>query len=116
SSDSKCIDLTHCRTVWSIIWSSLATIFACAWVSVHRNLPNPASGGFTVTMEQISITVLALLVPEYIVVWVIRQWIVAREISKEFNEISHRVNAWSVTHGFFVLMGGFYYFKDNKPQ
>ncbi|KZP02281.1 hypothetical protein FIBSPDRAFT_87172 [Athelia psychrophila] len=87
SDDSKYIDITHCRTIWNIIWSSLATIFVCAWVSVHRNVPSPASGGFTVTLEQIRITVWALVVPEYIIAWAIRQWIVACQISEESNKL-----------------------------
>lgn len=86
--DPKCIDITHCRTIWNIIWSSLATIFACAWVSVHRNIPDPDSGSITVTLERVKITIWALLVPEYIIAWAIRQWIVANSISKEFEELS----------------------------
>ncbi|KZP07623.1 hypothetical protein FIBSPDRAFT_841118 [Athelia psychrophila] len=88
SEDSKCTDLAFCRSIWNIIWSSLATIFACAWVSVHRNIPDPDSRGVAVTLERIRITIWALLVPEYIIAWAIRQWIVAREISKEFNKLA----------------------------
>ncbi|KZP12300.1 hypothetical protein FIBSPDRAFT_1050126 [Athelia psychrophila] len=166
SDDSKCIDITHCRTIWNIIWSSLATIFACAWVSVHRNIPSPSSEWYTVLWERIKITLWALLVPEYIIAWAIRQWIVARQISEEFNELSKKSllvprvpidsgvavgsamqamvivtsqadkdtagswrskfrafwdkhfpkKRWTVTHGFFVLMGGFYYFKGEHPE
>lgn len=86
--DPKCIDITHCRTIWNIIWSSLATIFACAWVSVHRKIPDPQSDGITVTLERVKITIWALLVPEYIIAWAIRQWIAAHQISKEFENLS----------------------------
>ena len=31
----------HQRTMWDSLWSCLATIFACSWVSVHPNIPGP---------------------------------------------------------------------------
>ncbi|KZP12302.1 hypothetical protein FIBSPDRAFT_661337, partial [Athelia psychrophila] len=85
------------------------------------NIPSPASKWYTVLGERILITIWALLVPEYIIAWAIRQWIVARQISKEFNKLQPRSDsltvhlAWTVTHGFFVLMGGFY-FEGDGPQ
>lgn len=36
-----CDTIGHCRTVWNIIWSCLITIFACTWVVVHPNIPQP---------------------------------------------------------------------------
>lgn len=85
---SKCIDITHCRTIWSIIWSCLATIFACAWVAVHRNVPDPKSGAARINLERVGITVCALLVPEYIVAWAIRQWIIASDIAKTNEKLA----------------------------
>ena len=38
---NHCNDLTHCRTIWSIVWSCLVTIFSCTWVAVHPNVPCP---------------------------------------------------------------------------
>ena len=38
---NHCNDLTHCRTIWNIIWSCLVTIFSCTWVAVHPNVPCP---------------------------------------------------------------------------
>ncbi|PVF91967.1 hypothetical protein CPB86DRAFT_253713 [Serendipita vermifera] len=46
----------------------------------------------------------ALIIPEWIFAWAIQQWIVARRIAKEGGE------GWTITHGFFVNMGGFHAF------
>ncbi|KAF7370001.1 hypothetical protein MSAN_00630100 [Mycena sanguinolenta] len=32
-------DINNSRTIFSIVWGCLATIFACTWVSVHPNVP-----------------------------------------------------------------------------
>ncbi|KAJ7840847.1 hypothetical protein B0H14DRAFT_3695283 [Mycena olivaceomarginata] len=38
---ASCDNLTHCRKLSAVVWSCLATIFACTWVSVHPNVPPP---------------------------------------------------------------------------
>ena len=38
---NSCKDITHCRTIWNITWGCLTTIFSCAWVAVHPNIPCP---------------------------------------------------------------------------
>ncbi|KZP22259.1 hypothetical protein FIBSPDRAFT_1043726 [Athelia psychrophila] len=183
---ARCIDITHCRTIWNIIWSCLATIFACAWVAVHRNVPDPASSMTRVSLDRIAITICALLVPEYMIGWAARQWLVAHRIAKkneglaeearrrvlpvqvhaardsaiwlqfeepykillleEANQVYRHDQAmktkamtdkgwtgtwyrfhakfvsnddpkWTNTHGFFTLMGGFYYLEPgNDPR
>lgn len=79
---STCLDINHCRTLWAIVQSCVATIFACTWVSVHRNMPAPDSKRSTVTLERIWITIVALLAPEWILGWAIRQYIAADEITE----------------------------------
>ncbi|KAF7977233.1 hypothetical protein HWV62_4333 [Athelia sp. TMB] len=37
----SCDDIHTCRTLYSIVQTCLATIFACVWVAVHRNIPAP---------------------------------------------------------------------------
>ncbi|KAF7977362.1 hypothetical protein HWV62_3953 [Athelia sp. TMB] len=171
----KCSDIEYCRTIPGIVWSCLATIFACTWVAVHPNVPAPKSKVYYVVLQRIAVTVCGLLVPEYIVAWSIRQWLVANQIVKEVADrkmkaakmaekerlrmdsavgmpvspvspvvqvlsqspqllqstrlsryrsllaafkiifITDPSKEWTVTHGFFVVMGGFYY-SDELPQ
>ena len=79
---SSCDELDKCRTIWNIIWSSLATIFACTWVSIHPNIPAPEDSWGTKFARRVWITILALLAPELIVGWAARQWIFARRIAE----------------------------------
>ena len=89
-------DLTHSRTIWNIIWSCLATIFSCTWVAVHPNMPCPrkreAKNCFqrwvrnpllSFAEHRLPLFVCALLVPEYVLAWAIRQYLSARKISNE---------------------------------
>ncbi|KAK0436660.1 uncharacterized protein EV420DRAFT_235105 [Desarmillaria tabescens] len=89
------------RTVWSILWSCTATIFACTWVSVHPNVPGPkliAHGWFVRGMQRLKLMLLAIFCPEAMIIWAFRQWFVARS-AKHYH--------LSMTHGFFFSMGGF---------
>ena len=92
---NHCNDLAHCRTIWNIIWSCLATIFSCTWVAVHPNVPCPkrreANGWIqrciwipllSFAEHRLLLLVCGLLVPEHVLAWSIRQYLVARKIAK----------------------------------
>lgn len=82
ASECTCNDADHGRTMWNIVWSCVVTIFACTWVAIHPNIPKPQSPTWAVMMERGAITVLALLMPEFILVWAIRQWYAAADIAE----------------------------------
>ena len=96
SSENSCTNLTHCRTIWNIVWSCLSTIFLCTWVAVHPNIPSPrkreAKNRFqkwvrnpllSFAEHRLPLFVCALLVPEYVLAWAIRQYLTARKIASE---------------------------------
>ena len=91
-----CANVTHSQTIWNIIWSSLATIFSCTWVAVHPNMPCPkqreAKNCFqrwirnpllSFTKHRLPLFICALLVPEYILAWVVQQYLRAGEIAHD---------------------------------
>ena len=93
---NSCADVTHSRTVWNIIWSCLATIFSCTWVAVHPNMPCPkqreAKNRFqrwirnpllSFAEHRLPLFICALLVPEYVLAWAIRQYLRARKIARD---------------------------------
>ena len=93
---NRCTDLTHCRTIWNIVWSCLVTIFSCTWVAIHPNVPCPkkrlANGWaerciwnplISFAEHRLPLFICALLVPEYMLAWAIRQFLSARKIAKE---------------------------------
>lgn len=51
----------------------------------------------------------AVIAPELVIIWAMRQWCFARRVAKRY-----RVRNWSMTHGFFIQMGGFMLCWDGK--
>ena len=80
---SSCDDLENCRTKWNIIWSCAATIFACVWVAVHPNIPGRDESFMLIALRRAGIMVLALVAPELVVAWAMRQWVVASRLARE---------------------------------
>ena len=93
---NHCTDLTYCRSIWNIVWSCLVTIFSCTWVAVHPNIPCPKTREANSWIERciwnpllsfakhrLPLFICALLVPEYVLAWAIRQFLGARRIAKQ---------------------------------
>ena len=126
---SSCNNLHGCRTIWNIIWSCLVTIFSCTWIAIHPNIPYPGNKkdmGFwgplrSSISHRLPLFICALLVPEYILSWAIRQRLVAGKIAEDNGMSIQRTSrksldasgqpGWTMTHGFFVIMGGFHLFR-----
>ncbi|KAK0209960.1 hypothetical protein DFS33DRAFT_1289497 [Desarmillaria ectypa] len=110
------------RTLWNIVWSCLATIFACTWLAVHPNVPGrniTTKGAIPGVVERAKIMAIAILAPEAIVSWAAEQFIVAWELRHGIDiSIRSVIHMWrekndeskpTLAHGFFLSMGGFYY-------
>jgi hypothetical protein len=92
---SSCDELSQTRTVWNIIWSCLSTIFLCTWGSLHPNISSTQDEPdmsrrdklrkslVDLLTYKLPLFVWALLVPEYILAWAIRQYITAGKIEKK---------------------------------
>ncbi|TDL13387.1 hypothetical protein BD410DRAFT_735465, partial [Rickenella mellea] len=106
---SACNDLNNCRTTSDIVWSCLTTIFSCTWVAIHPNIPAPHESSFEIGLRHFGIFVMALIAPELVIMWAMRQWVVSRRLAKE-----HHAEGWTQTHGFFALMGGFMLFDGKE--
>jgi hypothetical protein len=68
------------RTILNIIWSSLVALFACVWVSVHPNVPAPTDGSVTLIKQRAKLLLTAVIAPEIIIVFAMRQWVGARRV------------------------------------
>ncbi|KAG6915238.1 hypothetical protein DXG01_012570 [Tephrocybe rancida] len=112
------------RSISGIVWSCLITIFACTWIAVHPNIPRPNERPI---FRRLKIVALALIAPEIIVLWALRQWVSSRSLARKYRGASnayhhegmildpdmffsgfHQEFGWTQTHGFFVIMGGFH--------
>jgi hypothetical protein len=86
--DFSCHDLNNCRTISSIVWSCLSTIFLCTWVSLHPNITAARNRGVMgwlhdFTKNKLPLFLCALLAPEYILGWAIRQYLRAGNIQQQ---------------------------------
>ena len=81
SPPSTCADT---RSIWTIIWSSLVTLFACIWIAVHPNVSGPAHGILEklISKQRMKLLLTAIIAPEFIVLFAMRQWVCARNAMK----------------------------------
>jgi hypothetical protein len=70
------------RTVWNIIWTSLTVTSACTWVACHPNIPGLEETWLEMKARRIKVFVIAVLAPEVIAAWAIRQFFAARKMGK----------------------------------
>ncbi|KAF9555618.1 hypothetical protein CPC08DRAFT_820979 [Agrocybe pediades] len=121
-----------------IIWTCVATILAASWVSVHPNIPNAKESWIKKILLRIELMLWAILTPELIIFWAMRQWHGARRMEKLFSELQRldteiyqlrhlreskdeeltplRKFKWTKTHGFFLQMGGFMLHEEGRED
>ena len=84
-STSVCLCPADQQSLWNILWSCLATIFACSWVSVHPNIPSPDESSWRIFLRRLELMFWAVIGPEMIIVWAFRQWVGARHLEKLYR-------------------------------
>ncbi|KAK7030846.1 hypothetical protein VNI00_013954 [Paramarasmius palmivorus] len=97
-----CDDINRCRTVLSILWNCFSLVFVCTWIAIHPNVPQVGRHSVNVILDYVLIMFIALLAPELIILWAMRQWYSARRITEKYKEFR-----WGKSHAFLALMGGF---------
>ncbi|KAK7030087.1 hypothetical protein R3P38DRAFT_3394389 [Favolaschia claudopus] len=98
---SGCSD---CFSGFSVAWSCLVVIGLCTYVSFHPNVPRPNLSFWQKIWRRVQLTIVALIAPELIFAFAVRQYFVARWFVKTRCSPNEKV---SMTHGFFLAMGGF---------
>ncbi|KAG2053795.1 hypothetical protein BDR06DRAFT_956169 [Suillus hirtellus] len=74
------------RTMWTIISSSVFTLFACIYSAIHPNIPSPEDRPLRVLLRLLGTMIMALIAPELIVTWAMRQWLSARRVTRQFEK------------------------------
>ncbi|TFK57961.1 hypothetical protein BDN72DRAFT_966449, partial [Pluteus cervinus] len=98
------------RTLVDIVRSCVLTVAACVYRAIHPNVPDPKAGPCKVQYERLKVTIYALLAPEMVIFWAIRQRMGARLIVRNVNKAFEKKNIgirWTMAHGHFTQMGGF---------
>ncbi|KAF8657415.1 hypothetical protein AX16_002212 [Volvariella volvacea WC 439] len=98
---SRC-DSTRTRTIFDILYNCIGVILLCTYISVHHNIPDQDDSRIRVIWLKTRTTLYALIAPEMVILWAIRQRMMAGRIAEK-NKQDRR---WTRTHGFFVQMGG----------
>lgn len=95
----------QCRTKWNIIISCIVTIFASTYISIIPNVPEPfvelESSGVSNSWEiskrkslynmkclrkRLFMIFLGIVYPEYILAWSVRQYSLAKSLSREYGK------------------------------
>ncbi|TFK41678.1 hypothetical protein BDQ12DRAFT_678335 [Crucibulum laeve] len=105
-----CPDNEDKRSIWDIIWSCIATTFHCTWVTVHPNIPALQEEWWWVAWRRAKAMFWALLSPELVILWALRQWRSAKLLENRYKD-----RGWTIVHGHFFQMGGFILQEDGKP-
>jgi len=106
----SCTDPNGCRSLTDIIRSCILTILLCTWVSMHPNIPSPDERWPRLLWRRAGLMFLALIAPEAVLGWALRQRQAAAELA-----MKHKGEGWTITHGFFAVMGGFMEYEGNQP-
>ncbi len=80
--------ILNTRSTFNILWSCLTTIFICTWTSIHPNIPPRKQGQFQASWRKITLMFWALILPELVLTWAVKQWLAARVIEKHFIGMS----------------------------
>ncbi|KAJ3479732.1 hypothetical protein NLI96_g8859 [Meripilus lineatus] len=105
------IDPNSRRTRINIAISCISTIFLCTWVAFHPNIPAPGESKWKILRRRIGCMIGGILAPEIYVLLAARQFIAARHFAKIYRRWG-----WTLSHGFFALMGGFMVYGDKKAD
>jgi hypothetical protein len=130
NTSDACDNLRNCRTMWSLVYGCLLTIFACVWTAVHPKVPQAT---WDAQSSRISMAVAAFLAPEATLGVAWREFRAAWRISKSCQGIEGArtilmfialiqmkpdlfifPQGWTHTHSYFVVMNGFFDTSEQK--
>ncbi|KAF8644618.1 hypothetical protein AX16_008368 [Volvariella volvacea WC 439] len=90
------------RTLWDIAYNCISTIAICTFFAIHHNIPDQNASTTGKVWQKVKTTLYAILAPEAVILWAMRQRFVASRIAEQYKG-----QGWTQAHGFFMQMGGF---------
>lgn len=76
--NTMCTDIDRCRTLIQIVRSSVTALLAATYLSVHVNILRPNLPWYWKALDRAKIFLVALIFPDWIFMWAVRSFIVAR--------------------------------------
>jgi len=90
ASGPSCDDLNGCRSLGDIIRSCILTILLCTWGSMHPNIPSPDERWPRIAWRRTGLMIVALIAPEAVIGWALRQRLAAAQLAKERKGESYK--------------------------
>ena len=84
--DRRLDHTTKTRSTFEILWSCWTTIFICTWTAMHPNIPPRRQSLIQALWRKTILMFCALLVPELVLTWAVKQWLAAKEIERQFKK------------------------------
>ncbi|KZP09278.1 hypothetical protein FIBSPDRAFT_900646 [Athelia psychrophila] len=81
-----CSDIDTCRTLRQIIQPAVSALIASTYLSVHQNINRRGLPWYSEAVNTVIIIIVALLVPEWIFMWALRSYIIARRTQRELEQ------------------------------
>ncbi|MCJ1431884.1 hypothetical protein MMC27_001240 [Xylographa pallens] len=101
------VTATGGRGTIDILWSCLSTIFICVWTVLHFNVPKPGEKTSSGLVGSKILPALAVLcAPELLVIIALKDLLEAKRNVLLLRRVG--MEHCSLTHGYFLAMGGFY--------
>ena len=63
------------------------TIFGCTWVAVHPNIADAEEKRFMAGLRRLKLMAMAVIAPEMVILWALRQWLAARKLAKKYKSV-----------------------------
>jgi hypothetical protein len=79
------VAVAYNRSLFTIVWSCVATLFACAWVAVHPDISGLDDDAIDRFFHRVRLLVWVLISPEAVLVWAWRQHRGAQALRYMFN-------------------------------
>lgn len=80
------------RGTSDILWSCLLTLTSCVYTAIHLNVPPAHEGKWQRLRRKLIWVAMALFAPEYVLYCALNQFLAARKLVKELN------NLWDTQH------------------
>jgi hypothetical protein len=93
------------RGTVDILWSCLTTLFLCTWTVIHLDISPQKQGLGDRFWRRTGWMIVGVFAPELITGIAMRQFLDAYHSSKRMHTAGYP--RWSITHSFYVHMGGF---------
>ena len=98
------VDGPNTRGTFDLTLSCVITLLLCMWTSLHLNIPRQGETALKQFTNKFLWTLLARFAPELVVYCAWEQWVSAKKLSKQMNElISKKVSNFTLISAAMIL-------------